>query len=263
MTNAETYAEPAVVLPNDVSMPLLGFGTWQLRGSQARDATRWALDAGYRHIDTATGYGNQSEVGAALRDSGVPREDVFLTTKLPPDHVGRETRTLQESLTELGTDHLDLWLIHWPPGGTAGVESWRAFSTALDEGLTRSIGVSNYSIAQIDELTERVGVTPAVNQIKWNPFLYKADVVAAHRERGVVIEGYSPFRAANLTDATLGKIAAAHGKTPAQVILRWHIRHGFVVIPKSAHVERIESNADIFDFELSDEDIAALDALAR
>ncbi|HEX6233173.1 MAG TPA: aldo/keto reductase [Jiangellaceae bacterium] len=257
------FAEPALELADGVRMPLLGFGTWRLAGRSATEAVGWALDAGYRHIDTATGYDNEPEVGKAVRASGLPREDLFITTKLPPDHVGRERRTMDESLAALGTDHVDLWLIHWPPGGEPGVSSWEQFVAAHEEGLARSIGVSNYSLDQIDTLTKATGVTPAVNQIKWSPLLYDAGLLQAHRERGVVVEGYSPFKAGTLRDPALVEIAARHGKEPAQVVVRWHIQHQVVVIPKSARRDRITGNADVFDFELSTDEIAAIDALGR
>ncbi|WP_020575937.1 aldo/keto reductase [Actinopolymorpha alba] len=262
MTNIGLASDLVVPLNDGRRIPLLGFGTWQLRGNEARQAVSRALEAGYRHIDSATGYANETEVGAALRESGLPREEVFVTTKLPPDHVGRERRTLEESLAKLDADHLDLWLIHWPPGGTAGVESWRVFVQAQAEGLVRSIGVSNYSLDQIDELTSATGVTPAVNQIKWSPFLFDRSLVEASRERGVVIEGYSPFRAARLNDPVLTEIAGRYAMTPAQVIIRWHLQHGIVVIPKSAQRERIEANIDVLGFELTPEEVAALDGLS-
>ncbi|NIS34623.1 MAG: aldo/keto reductase, partial [Actinobacteria bacterium] len=167
-----------------------------------------------------------------IRDSDVTRDDVFITTKLPPNHVGRERQTLEESLAALGTDRLDLWLVHWPPGGTAGVSSWRVFTEALSEGLTRAIGVSNYSLDQIDEITEATSVVPAVNQIKWSPLLFSAELLAAHRERGIVVEGYSPFRSGTLDHPTLVEIAERHRKLPEQVVVRWHVQHGIVVIPK-------------------------------
>ncbi len=257
------FAEPAVELAGGVLMPLVGFGTWQLRGSEAQRAVGWALDAGYRHVDTATGYSNEKRVGAAIRESGVARDDIFVTTKMPPNHVGRERRTLDESLTALDTDYVDLWLVHWPPGGTAGVPSWRVFNQALTEGLARAIGVSNYSLEQIDEITEATGTPPAVNQIKWSPLLFSAELLAAHRERDIVVEGYSPFRAGTLDHPTLVEIANRHGKLPEQVVVRWHIQHGVVVIPKSARRERIVSNADVFDFELTVDEMATIDALRR
>jgi 2,5-diketo-D-gluconate reductase A len=263
MTNIGLTSDLVAPLSGGGRMPLLGFGTWQLRGGEAKQATRWALDAGYRHIDTATGYRNETEVGAALRESGVPREEVFVTTKMPPDHAGRERQTLEESLANLDTPYVDLWLVHWPPGGTAGVDSWKVFVQAHKEGLARAIGVSNYSLDQIDELVDATGEAPAANQIKWSPAIYDATVVDGLASRGVVLEGYSPFRAASLDDPELTRIASSYGKTPAQVIVRWHVQHGFVVIPKSAQRERIEANIDVLDFELSAADMAVLDELGE
>jgi 2,5-diketo-D-gluconate reductase A len=250
-----------VKLGDGASMPLLGFGTWRLRDEQAYRAVRDALDAGYRHVDTATMYGNEADVGRALRDSGVPREQVFVTTKLPAERVGREAGTLEASLRALGVDAVDLWLIHWPPGGAAP-RVWRELLAAQEAGRAHSVGVSNYSLAQLDELTAATGRTPAVNQIRWGPTLYDAATLAGHRERGVVLEGYSPFRTTNLHDPVLTGIADAHGVEPAQVVLRWHVQHGFVVIPKSSHPERIRANGDIGGFTLTDDEMAAIDGLA-
>ena len=258
-----SFTEPALDLSGDGRLPLLGFGTWRLSGSSATRAVGWALDAGYRHIDTATGYGNEAQVGKAVRDSGLARDDVFITTKLPPDHAGREQRTLDESLAALGTDHVDLWLVHWPPNGKPGVSTWERFITAREDGLARAIGVSNYSLEQIDTLITATGVVPEVNQIRWSPLLYDAELLRAHRERGVVVEGYSPFKAGTLSHPVLTEIAARHGKEPSQVVVRWHIQHQVVVIPKSARQDRIAGNADVFDFELAADEMKAIDALAR
>jgi 2,5-diketo-D-gluconate reductase A len=250
-----------VKLPGGGSMPLLGFGTWQITGKEAYEAVKHALSVGYRHLDTATMYGNEDQVGRALRDSGVPRGEVFVTTKLPPRDVSRARRTIEESLRALGTEYVDLWLIHWPPNGRARPDTWRELLAVRDEGLARAVGVSNYSTAQLDELIEATGEAPAVNQIKWSPPLYDAATVSEHRDRGVVLEGYSPFRAGNLRDPALAEIAAAHRVTPAQVVLRWHLEHGIVVIPKSVRPERIESNFDLFGFSLSADEVARIDAL--
>lgn len=260
--DAPAAERPSVRLPGGTAMPLLGFGTWQATGESAYRAVRHALEVGYRHLDTATGYGNEAQVGRALADSGVARDDVFLTTKLPPDHAGRARQTITESVAALGVDQLDLWLIHWPPRGGASVPAWRELVAARDAGLTREVGVSNYTPAQIDELTDATGQTPAVNQIRWGPSLYDASTVAAHGERGVVLEGYSPFKTTNLADDTLAAVAAAHDVTPEQVVLRWHIDHGFVVIPKSVTPARIESNFGVWGFWLSDDERARVDALA-
>jgi len=261
--DADTTRIPAADLPSGVRMPLLGLGTAGLLGDGAREAVGWAFGSGYRHLDTATAYGNESEVGAEIRQSGLHREDVFVTTKLPPEHVGRERRTLQESLDALGTGYVDLWLVHWPPGGRAGVDAWRAVVQAAEDGLARAVGVSNHSLAQIDELVDATGVTPAVNQVRWSPFLFDPAFAQGCRERGVVLEGYSPLRSGRLDDETLTEVADRHGKSTAQVVVRWHLQHGTVVIPKSAHRERIVSNADVMDFSLTDDEMATLDALSR
>ena len=252
---------PAVRLRDGVSMPLLGFGTWQATGRRGYAAVLEALRVGYRHLDTATFYGNETEVGRAVRDSGVPRDEVFVTTKMPPGRAGRERQTLAESLRQLGMDRVDLWLVHWPPGDRARLGTWREFLALRDEGLARSVGVSNYSIRQIDELTEATGAAPAVNQIPWSPFQYDAGLLAAHRERGVVVEGYGPFKGSDLRHRVLAGIASAHGVTPAQVVLRWHVQHEVVVIPKSVTPARIKENFDVLGFELTAEEMAAIDGL--
>ena len=261
--------DPAAV-PQDVAtltsgtrMPLLGFGTWQIKGGAATTAVRTALQAGYRHLDTATVYGNEKQVGAGLAGSGVPRDEVFLTTKCPPRNAGREHDTLRASLEALGTDHVDLWLIHWPGGDSADVGIWRAFVEARDRGTTRAVGVSNYSLGQLDELTEETGETPAVNQVEWSPLLFDRAVLDGHRERGVVLEGYSALRGGTLDHPVITAVAERHGRSAAQVIVRWHLQHEVVVIPKSEKEERIVANAQVGDFTLSQEDMAEIDALGR
>ncbi|MBF4581977.1 aldo/keto reductase [Curtobacterium sp. VKM Ac-2865] len=256
------YAEPSVPVSGG-AMPLLGFGTWQIDDSDAPAAVSSALEAGYRHIDTATGYSNQRGVGKAIADSGLARDDVFVTTKLPPDNADRVRATLAESLEQLGLDHLDLWLVHWPPNGEARPDVWQQLVQAQQDGLTKAIGVSNYSLAQIDELIEVTGVTPAVNQIKWSPVEFDAAVADGLRERGVVLEGYSPFKASNLEDPTLVSIAEAHDADAAQVIVAWHVAHEFVVIPKSSNPERIRSNAAGATISLSDDEVRQIDALGH
>jgi diketogulonate reductase-like aldo/keto reductase len=208
-------------------------------------------------------YGNETEVGQALRDSGVPREEVFVTTKLPPERAGREQETLAKSLRALGVGSIDLWLIHWPPAAGSSVRVWREFIAARDAGLTRSIGVSNYSTAQIDELISATGETPVANQIPWSPFDYSASVLAESRERGVVVEGYSPLKGSDLRNPVLTEIADRHGVTVPQVVLRWHLEHGIPVIPKSSRKERIEANFDLFGFQLDADEVTRLDALSR
>ncbi|MCW2544408.1 MAG: aldo/keto reductase [Frankiales bacterium] len=251
--------EFTATLPGGGKMPLLGFGTWQLTGSDAQRATEVALQNGYHHVDTATMYQNEAEVGAALKT--VPRDDVFVTTKLLPDAVGREQEALEQSLTRLGLQRLDLWLVHWPPAEESLVSVWEALLRAREKGLVTDIGVSNYSLAQLDALAEATGTMPAVNQIRWSPLLFDPVLQQGHRERSVVLEGYSALRGGALTDPVVERIAAESGRTAAQVIIRWHLQHDTVVIPKSADEHRIRDNADVFGFSLSDEQMAALDAL--
>jgi diketogulonate reductase-like aldo/keto reductase len=263
VTHSIDLPDDTVTLAAGSAMPLLGFGTWQIKGDDAVRATSAALEAGYRHLDTATVYGNEGEVGRALSESGVPRQEVFVTTKCPPSKAGRELDTLKESLDLLQTDHVDLWLIHWPADASSNNGIWRAFGVARQAGLAREIGVSNFDAALLDEVTEANGITPAVNQIEWSPLLYDDTTVADHRDRGIVLEGYSALRGGTLQHPTILEIAEREGRTAAQVIIRWHLQHGFVVIPKSVNPERIRSNADVAGFTLGDDDMAALDALGK
>jgi 2,5-diketo-D-gluconate reductase A len=256
-----TTENPTVTIAPGIEMPLVGLGTWQANGSRAYAAVRRALDVGYRHIDTATMYANEEEVGRAVRDSAVPRDEVFITTKLPSGNAGRERATIEASLRALGVDRVDLWLIHWPPGGRAAPQVWEQFIQVQADGLARAIGVSNYDERQIDELISATGVTPAVNQIEWSPALYDAALVQAHRARGVTLEGYSPFKSANLNERALAEIAERHGVTTRQVVVRWHVEHGTVVIPKSSDPARIAANFDVFGFALDDAEVARIDAL--
>ena len=252
----------AVELVSGTKLPLLGLGTWQARGRAAADAVLRALEVGYRLVDTATAYGNEADVGQAVAESAVPRDEIFVTTKLPPSRAGRERATLEESLDALGFDYVDLWLIHWPPSGRARPDVWERMLELQAEGFAREVGVSNYSVRQIDELVRATAQVPAVNQIEWSPALFDRDVLEAHRERRVQLEGYSPLRATNLRDPRLVRIAAEHGATPAQVVLRWHLEQRIVAIPKSTNPERITENADIFGFELSPAEVEQLERLA-
>ena len=251
-----------LTLAGGVDMPVLGLGTWQSRDDECYQAVLVALELGYRQLDTATMYRNEEQVGRAVRDSGVPREQIFVTTKLPAEHVGQERRTLEASLRLLGLDYLDLWLIHWPPHGGAAPDTWAEFLQARGDGLVRAVGVSNYTIGQIDALVSASGEAPAVNQIPWSPWEYDAALLAEHGERGVVVQGYSPFKRSRLRDPVLAEVAAAHGVTPAQVVLRWHVEHDVVVIPKSVRRERLATNLDVFGFALTPDEVARLDALA-
>ncbi len=253
--------DDAVTLPGGSRMPLLGFGTWQIKGEDAVTATAAALEAGYRHLDTATIYENEREVGRALGESGLARDDVFVTTKCPPHLAGTAIETLESSLEMLGVDQVDLWLIHWPTEDGTDVKLWETFLEARERGLARHVGVSNFHAEMIDELVAATGEKPVVNQIKWSPLLFKPDVLEAHRERGIALEGYSALRGGTLEDATINEIAERLGRTPAQVIVRWHLQHDTIVIPKSTRPERIRANADVAGFELAADDMAAIDAL--
>jgi diketogulonate reductase-like aldo/keto reductase len=256
------HANTTVPLASGGAIPLIGFGTWQLSGAKAYESTKAALEIGYRHIDTATLYGNEAEVGRALKDSGVSRDDVFITTKLPPDRAGRERKTLTDSLRLLDVDAVDLWLIHWPPSGSPAIDTWRAFQALRDEGLTKAIGVSNYSVDEIDALIKATGEAPVVNQVSWSPTRHDLKILKDNRDRGIVLEGYSPLKHTNLRTRDLFEISQAHQVTAAQVVLRWHVQHEIVVIPRSSKPERVAENFDLFSFELTDDEMRRIDSLA-
>jgi diketogulonate reductase-like aldo/keto reductase len=248
------------VLADGNEIPLLGLGVWQIPdGRPCEDAVRWALELGYRHIDTAQAYGNEASVGRALRDSGVPREDVFITTKFHPARKDPEEEA-KRSLERLGVERIDLYIVHWPQGGAT--RAWDGMQRAHERGYARSIGVSNYSVAQLDEVFAIAGVAPVVDQVQFSPFEYRRALLEACEERDVAIEAYSPLGTGrHLGDEGVRRIAERAGRTPAQVLIRWSIERNLVVLPKSTHRDRIEENGRVFDFTLSDEDMAALDAL--
>jgi diketogulonate reductase-like aldo/keto reductase len=243
-------------------IPLLGFGVWQVpEGQECYDAVTWALEAGYRHIDTAQAYGNEESVGRAVSDSGLPREDVFITTKFYPGGEDAEAEA-QRSLERLGVDFVDLYIIHWPQGGATW--AWDGMQRARASGYARSIGVSNFSTAELDELLAVAETPPAVNQVQFSPFAFRRALLDACEERAIALEAYSPLGTGrHLGDAAVGQIAERLERTPAQVLIRWCLQRELVVLPKSTHRERIEQNAQVFDFTLSDEDMAALDALDK
>jgi diketogulonate reductase-like aldo/keto reductase len=250
------------VLADGTEIPTLGLGVWQVPdGPECGNAVRWALEAGYRHIDTAQAYGNEESVGRGLRESGVPREDVFITTKFYPgskDPVAEARRSLQR----LGVDRVDLYIIHWPRGGPTW--AWPGMEQAKQQGYTRSIGVSNFSVAELDEVIGVATERPVVNQVQFSPFEYRKALLQACTERDIALEGYSPLGTGrHLSDETVAEIAERLGRTPAQILIRWSVQRDVIVIPKSAHRNRIEENAQVFDFELSDEDLARLDGLDR
>jgi 2,5-diketo-D-gluconate reductase A len=245
-----------------VEMPSIGFGTWRIpTGDPTRRAVGTALEAGYRHIDTAQGYGNEADVGRALAESGISRDDVFITTKFDPGARDAE-REAERSLERLGIESLDLYLVHWPLGGPA--KAWPGMERALTRGLTRAIGVSNFDAGELETLCEAALEPPSVNQIQLNPFRYRRALIATCRRLGVAVEAYSPLNhGEDLDHPALLEVAGRHQRTPAQVLLRWGIQRGFPVIPKSTKSERILENARIFDFALDDRGMAALDALDR
>lgn len=256
--------QSTVQLNNGVSMPLLGLGVYLVRpGKETYEAVRAALEVGYRLIDTASLYGNEEDVGRAVRGSAVPREEVFITTKLWNDDHGYNSalRAFDASLKRLGLGYIDLYLIHFPVPNLRQ-ESWRALERILAGGGARAIGVSNYTVRHLEELRRQASVVPAVNQVEFSPFLYQRDLLEFCRKHRIELEAYAPLTAGHrLHDTWITAIAKKHGRTNAQVLLRWAIQHGLVVIPKSTHADRIAENARIFDFELSPEDVSILDTL--
>jgi diketogulonate reductase-like aldo/keto reductase len=255
--------QPTRTLPGGTEMPVLGLGVWQMAaGVETEQAVEWALEAGYRHVDTAAYYRNEQSVGAALRRSGLPREEVFVTTKLLPHHP-RASRELAKSLERLGLDYVDLYLIHWPiPLRNAPV--WRELESLQEQGLAREIGVSNFGVDTLERLRGKGSQRPAVDQIEFNPFCYRRRLLEHCLKEGIVFEAYSPLnRGRGLDHPSICAVADRLHRTPAQVMLRWAIQHQAVVIPKSSRQERIRSNAQVFDFELESADMETLDALDR
>jgi diketogulonate reductase-like aldo/keto reductase len=259
--------ETCVELNSGVRMPLFGLGTWVATGRKGRQAVLWALEAGYRLIDTASSYGNEQEVGEAVRASGLPRDEIFITSKVWPGQFGydRTMRAFEQSQAALGPGKIDLYLLHWPGDDRRlRAESWQALETLLAEGRVRAIGVSNYGIGELDEILEEGDgrVVPAVDQVPFNPFDQQREIRAHCEDNGIRIEGYSPLtRGSKLGDPIIRKLARVHGRTPAQILIRWSLQKGVITIPKSVHKERILENAAVFDFSLTAEDMAALDGL--
>ena len=258
---------PQIALNDGNSIPQLGYGTFKVPPADTQRAVAEALEVGYRHIDTAAIYGNEEGVGQAIADSGIPRDELFVTTKLWNDrHDADEPRkALQESLAKLGLDQVDLYLIHWPtPAKDNYLHAWQQLIKLREAGLARSIGVSNFLVPHLEKIVTATGVAPAVDQIELHPAYQQRDVTAWAAEHDVRIESWGPlgqgkydlFGTLPVADA-----AEAHGKSAAQVVLRWHLQHGFIVFPKSVHRERLAENLDVFDFELSDDEVAAIDAL--
>lgn len=266
--NPEPVRVPRLRLNQGTEIPQLGLGVFQSPpGETTYRAVRWALEAGYRHIDTAAMYNNEADVGRAIRDSGLDREEIFVTTKMWYTEHGFESAQLaaRASIERLGLAYVDLYLVHWPrvDPPSRRLDTWRAFEKLQQEGIARAIGVSNYTPRHLEELVGRSTVTPAVDQVEFHPFVYDPALLAYCRDHGIVVEAWSPLTRGRRMDApAIVAAARAHGKTPAQILLRWGVEHGLVVLPKSVHKERIVENAAIFDFALRPEEIAALDALA-
>ncbi|HET9677812.1 MAG TPA: aldo/keto reductase [Solirubrobacterales bacterium] len=263
MTNVTE--SPVLTLHDGVEMPQLGFGVFQIPPDETQERVEEALAVGYRHIDTAAAYRNEAGVGAAIAAGGVRREDVFVTTKLWNSEQGFDStlRAFEKSLERLGTGHVDLYLIHWPlPSRDLYLDTWRAFERIHEEGGARSIGVSNFRVEDLERLEHEAERRPTVNQIELHPRLQQAELRAWHADHDVVTEAWSPLAQGDLLeDGTIETIAAHHDRTPAQAILRWHLQIGNVVIPKSATPERIRENFELFDFALSEDDLAAIERL--
>ena len=246
-------------------MPLLGLGVWQSdNGQETIDAVHWALDAGYRQVDTASIYKNEEAVGTALQTASLPRDQVWLTTKIWNEDIRqrRTTAALEEGLKRLNTDYIDLLLLHWPVEGSP--EAWKELERAVTAGKVRSIGLSNFTAADIEAIQKIAEITPAVNQIEYHPYLIQSDIISASDAIGAVITAWSPLMQGNfLNEPLFAKIGKGYGKSAAQVVLRWCIQNDVVTIPKSTNQGRIRENGDLFDFELSEEDMQAIDALER
>ncbi len=260
-------SEPRTIeIAPGVRMPELGLGVWQVPDDEAEAAVRTAIAAGYRSIDTAAIYKNEKGTGDGIRAGGVARDEIFLTTKLWNDRQGDARAALVESLGKLGVDAVDLYLIHWPaPKSDRFVDAWRTMISLRDEGLTRAIGVSNFQIAHLRRIIDETGVVPAINQIELHPFLQQGKLRDFHRENGITTEAWSPIGQGKglLDDPTVRQVAQGKGRTAAQVVLRWHLQHGNVVIPKSVTPSRIRENIEVFDFELDHAEMATIDRLDR
>jgi 2,5-diketo-D-gluconate reductase A len=263
--STSTGQVPTIPLPGGAHIPQLGFGVWQVPPQETVEPVTQALLAGYRHIDTASVYGNEAGVGQAVHAAGLQRDDVFITTKCFNDDHGHEQakRALKTSLQQLEMDHVDLYLIHWPvPAHDKYVETWQAFIELQAEGLARSIGVSNFQPAHLERLIAETGVTPALNQVELHPQFQQAALRRAHDELGIRTEAWSPLGKGRVFhDPAVAAIAQAHGRTPAQVVIRWHLQLGNIVIPKSVTPGRIEQNLDVFGFHLSGDEMAAFEGL--
>lgn len=260
-----TPTTPTATLNDGITIPQVGFGVYQVPDEQTTSAVLSALQAGYRSIDTAAIYGNETGVGRALAEAGLPRDELFITTKLWVADLENPRDALRASLEKLGLDHVDLYLIHWPaPATDAYLEAWQALEQLRSEGLTRSIGVSNFLPEHLERIVALGGAIPSINQVELHPALQNRDTVAANDRHGIATEAWSPLaQGAVLTDSAVVSAAEAHGLTPAQVVLRWHLQQGRIVIPKSVTPARIAVNLDVFGFDLTDAELASIDGLDR
>lgn len=265
MSSLSGGTSPSVQIGDGIEIPQLGFGVFQIPPDEVQARVEEALEAGYRHIDTAAAYNNEQGVGRALAASGLSRDEVFITTKLRNGEQGRASAgdALKNSLDRLGLDRVDLYLIHWPsPARDAYVNSWRAMIDARQDGLVRAIGVSNFLSHHLDRLIAETGVTPAVDQIELHPYFTQPELTHVLYDRGVAVEAYSPLgQGRDLADPVITEIAATADRSPAQVILRWHVQHGYIAIPKASSRARMAANLDVLDFELSHEDMRRIDSL--
>jgi 2,5-diketo-D-gluconate reductase A len=263
--SSSTDQVPRLTLRGAIDIPQLGFGVFQVPPEDTAEVTARALEVGYRHIDTAAGYENEAGVGEAVRAYGLDRGEVFVTTKCPNDSHGYDEAraAFADSQERLGIGYVDLYLIHWPvPSRDRYVETWKAFIDLQSEGSVREIGVSNFQPAHLRRVIDETGVTPSINQVELHPYLQQRELRTEHERLGILTEAWSPLAQGEvLDDPTITRIAADHGKTPGQVVIRWHLQLGNVVIPKSVTPERIAQNFDVFGFELSDDEMAAIEAL--
>ena len=265
---ADALSVPTLTLNDGTAFPAVGLGTYKLNGDEGTAAVKSALDTGYRLLDTALNYENEGAVGRAVRETDVPRGEILVTSKLPGRHHGYEEtlQSFEETRTNLGLDHVDLYLIHWPlPRIDKYVESFKAFTKLQDDGLVTSIGVSNFTEAHLRRVIDETGVVPAVNQVELHPYFPQAALRAVHAELGIVTESWSPIgkQSELLTEGVINDIAAAHGVTPTQVVVRWHVQLGAVPLPKSGDAGRQRENLDVFGFELTDDEVARISGLER
>jgi 2,5-diketo-D-gluconate reductase A len=265
---ADAIGVPTLTLNDGTAFPAVGLGTYKLNGDEGTAAVESALETGYRLLDTALNYENEDAVGRAVRETDVPRDEILVTSKLPGRHHGYEETlaSFEESRANLGLDHVDLYLIHWPlPRIDKYVESFKAFAKLRDDGLVTSIGVSNFTEAHLRRVIDETGIVPAVNQVELHPYFPQAALRAVHAELGVVTESWSPIgkQSELLTEKVITDVAAAHGVTPTQVVVRWHVQLGAVPLPKSGDAGRQRENLDVFGFELSDDEVRAISGLER